>query len=225
MTAILTRARSLTAPIATQPVATLAVEHITREATPAGESALGDVIADAQLWATTGPAAGGAQIALMNPGGLRADLPPSGPNPSRAVSYGDIFTVQPFGNSLVIMTLTGAQLQAVIEQQFDNPAPGRQRILQISAGFTYTYDLKKAAGDRVSDMQLHGKAVDPTAPYRIVVNSFLAEGGDRFTVLRNGTDRLGGALDLEAFRNYLRTMEQAGTPVGPGPRNRINMVP
>jgi 5'-nucleotidase len=225
MSAILTKARRLTAPIATQPVASLAVEHISRDATPAGESALGDVIADAQLWATTAPTAGGAQIALMNPGGIRADLPPSGPNPSHTVSYGDIFTVQPFGNSLVVMTLTGAQLKAVLEQQFDNPAPGRQRILQISAGFTYTYNLKKAAGERVIDMQLHGKAVDPAAPYRIVVNSFLAEGGDRFTMLRNGTNRLGGALDLEAFQGYLRTLEQAGTPVGSGPRNRISMVP
>jgi 5'-nucleotidase len=225
MSAILTRARGLTAPIATQPVATLAVEHITRDATPAGESALGDVIADAQLWATAESAAGGAQISLMNPGGIRANLPPAGPNPSRAVSYGDIFTVQPFGNSLVVMTLTGAQLKAVLEQQFDNPAPGRQRILQISAGFTYTYDPQQAVGNKVIGMQLYGKAVDPTTPYRVVVNSFLAEGGDRFTVLRNGIDRLGGMLDLEAFQGYLRAMEQAGTPVGQGPRNRVSLVP
>jgi 5'-nucleotidase len=203
----------------------MAVAHITRDATPAGESALGDVIADAQLWATTAPTAGGAQIALMNPGGIRTDLPPAGPNPGKTVSYGDIFTVQPFGNSLVVMTLTGAQLKAVLEQQFDNPAPGRQRILQISAGFTYTYDLKKPGGEKVMKMQLHGQTIEPTALYRIVVNSFLAEGGDRFTVLRNGTDRLGGALDLETFQSYLQAMEQAGTPVGPGPRNRISMVP
>ena len=225
MSAILTTARSRTAPIATRPVATLAVESLTRDATPAGESTLGDVIADAQLWATAAPAAEGAQIALMNPGGIRANLPPGGANPDRTVSYGDIFTVQPFGNSLVVMTLTGAQLKAVLEQQFDNPAPGQQRMLQISAGFTYTYDPKKAAGERVIAMQLQGKPVDPAAPYRVVVNSFLAEGGDRFTILRQGTDRLGGSLDLEAFQGYLRTMELAGTPVGAGPRNRISMVP
>lgn len=97
----------------------------------------------------------------MNPGGIRANLPPGGANPDRTVSYGDIFTVQPFGNSLVVMTLTGAQLKAVLEQQFDNPAPGQQRMLQISAGFTYTYDPKKAAGERVIAMQLQGSLSIP----------------------------------------------------------------
>jgi 5'-nucleotidase len=221
MTEIVSKAKAMTDAIASQPIAKLGAEQITRDQTPAGESALGDVIADAQLFATKDPAKGSAVIAFMNPGGIRANLPP---NPSTAVTYGDTFTVQPFGNSLVVMTLTGAQIKAVLEQQFDNPTAGQNRILQVSEGFTYTWDAKAPKGSKVSNIALNGTPLDPAKTYRVTVNSFLADGGDNFLAFKEGVDRLGGDLDLDAFQTYLRAQEQAGKPVGVTPRNRITVV-
>lgn len=218
---IVSKAKAMTEAIAAQPIATLAVPQITRDPTPAGESALGDVIADAQLFATRDPAKGGAVIAFMNPGGIRANLPP---NPSPSITYGDTFTVQPFGNSLVVMTLTGAQIKAALEQQFDNPAPGQNRILQVSEGFSYTWDAKAPKGGKVSAMSLNGTPIDPSQTYRVTVNSFLADGGDNFVVFKEGTERLGGDLDLDALQAYLKAQEQAGRPVGITPRNRIAVM-
>ncbi len=186
---------------------------ITRDATPAGESALGDVIADGQLAATSGSGVGGAQIALMNPGGIRADLP------AGDVTYNAAFTVQPFGNSLVTMTLTGAQIEQVLEQQVWPTTDDEGTVLQVSAGFRYSWSAARPAGDRVdpASISLNGVPVSPTGRYRVTVNSFLADGGDDFTVLRQGTERLGGDVDLDAFEAYVR----ARSPVAPGPRDRI----
>lgn len=221
MTEIVTRAKALTDPVANQPVAKLGADQITRDQSPAGESALGDVIADSQLFATRDAAKGGAVIAFMNPGGIRANLPA---NPSPSVTYGDTFAVQPFGNTLVVLTLTGAQIKTLLEQQFDNPAAGQSRMLQVSEGFSYSWDAKAATGSKVSNMALSGTPIDPAKPYRVTVNSFLADGGDNFLVLKEGTDRLGGDLDLDAMQAYLKAQEQAGKPVGVTPRNRITAV-
>ncbi|MER3556385.1 MAG: bifunctional metallophosphatase/5'-nucleotidase [Meiothermus sp.] len=228
MTEIVNKAKALTDTLTNQPIAKLGAEQITREQNAAGESSLGDVIADSQLFATKDPAKGGAVVAFMNPGGIRANLPP---NPSinsqqsaATVTYGDTFTVQPFGNSLVVMTLTGAQIKTLLEQQFDNPAPGQNRILQVSEGFTYTWDAKAAKGSKVSNIALNGTPIDPAKTYRVTVNSFLADGGDNFLVLKEGTERLGGDLDLDAIQAYLKAMESAGKPVGVTPRNRITVV-
>ncbi|WP_199489956.1 bifunctional UDP-sugar hydrolase/5'-nucleotidase [Meiothermus sp. QL-1] len=223
MTALVNQARAIADPIANQPVARLAVEQIRREASPAGESALGNLIADAQLAATRDPAKGGAVVAFMNPGGIRADLPPN-PSPNRTVTYGDLFTVQPFGNTLVVMTLTGTQIRALLEQQFDNPEPGRNRILQVSQGFSYTWDARRPKGERVLSIRLNGQELLPDGRYRVTVNSFLAEGGDNFTVLREGTERVGGPLDLDALQAYLQAMEAAGRPAGSLLENRISAV-
>jgi 5'-nucleotidase len=190
---------------------------ITRTQNAAGESALGDVIADAQLDATDDAGTGQAVVAFMNPGGIRADL---GFNaPSGDVTYGDAFTVQPFGNSLVTMTLSGAQIRSLLETQF----PGcngqtARRILQVSAGFGYAYTEGAACNGRVGDIALNGRPVQPTTAYRVTVNSFLADGGDGFTVLREGTQRLGGAVDVDAFEAYLQANPSG---VGPGPQDRI----
>ncbi|MPY65691.1 bifunctional metallophosphatase/5'-nucleotidase [Deinococcus sp. SDU3-2] len=218
MTAIVQKAKALTDPAAAQVVATLGVEQITRTANAAGESALGDVIADSQLAATRAPEKGGAVIAFMNPGGIRADLPVR-PNPTRTVTYGDVFTVQPFGNTLTVVTLTGAQIKAVLEQQFDNPSPGGNRILQVSQGFAYTWDNSKPKGSKVVSMTLNGAAIDPAANYRVTINNFLADGGDNFTVFTQGTNRTGGDVDLDAFQNYLKA-----NTVTPGPLNRITRL-
>ena len=159
-----------------------AAAPITREATPAGESALGDVIADGQLAATSGTGVGGAQIAVMNPGGIRADLA------AGDVTYNEAFTVQPFGNSLVTMTLTGAQIEQLLEQQVWPTAADEGTVLQVSAGFRYAWSAARPAGDRVdpASITLGGVPVSPTGRYRVTVNSFLADGGDGFTVLRAG---------------------------------------
>lgn len=195
---------------------------ISRNTNAAGESALGDVIADAQLDATDDIGMGEAVVAFMNPGGIRADLPFNAPNGN--VTYGDAFTVQPFGNSLVTLTLSGAQIKTLLETQFANclGQTSFDRILQVSKGLTYNWSAGAACGNKVSSIALNGVAIDPTASYRVTVNSFLADGGDAFAVLKDGTARLGGAVDTDAFEAYLQA-NPAG--VAPGAQNRITRLP
>jgi 5'-nucleotidase len=207
-----------------------------RASTPAGESALGDVIADAQLAATDDAGVGGAVIAFMNPGGIRADLPFSAPGKIDGdVTYGEAFTVQPFGNSLVTMSLTGGQVHTLLEQQFtgctvgypaDAPPAGQpfNRILQVSQGFTYAWKEKGTPCDNVdpASIRLNGVPLDPNGSYRVTVNSFMADGGDQLFVLREGSARLGGAQDLDALEAYF-TANPAG--VAPGPQDRILLAP
>jgi 5'-nucleotidase len=196
---------------------------ITRTNNAAGESALGDVIADAQLEATAPIGFGEAVVAFMNPGGIRDDLifaeVPGGELPGE-VTFGEAFSVQPFGNSLVTMTLTGAQIYALLEEQWDGqPFP---RILQPSAGFTYTWDANEPDGAKVvaGSVKIGGVAVTSGDSYRVTVNSFLADGGDNFSVLVDGTDRLGGEVDLDALVTYFG----ANSPVPPGPQDRITRL-
>ena len=145
----------------------------------AGESALGDVIADAQLAATSAEANGGAVIAFTNPGGVRTDI---ARKEDGAVTYGDVFASQPFRNQLVTMTLTGKQIKDMLEQQWLDPK--RPRILQVSSGFSYAWDGGK--GDRRAHARREDDAerqpIDPAASYRVTVNNYLAVGGDGFTV-------------------------------------------
>jgi 5'-nucleotidase len=222
-TAIITKYNTAIAPIANRVVGSI-TSDITRANNPVGESALGDVIADAQLEDSLGH---GAQLALMNPGGIRADLvygQVSGGEAPGEVTYGEAFTVQPFNNYVVTETLTGAQLKTVLEQQFCNAtltAPRANVILQPSAGLTYTWSASAPCGSKVSGLALNGVPVDPAAGYRVTMNSFLADGGDGFPEFRNGTDRVFGGLDIDALTDYLG----AHSPVGPGPQNRITAIP
>lgn len=209
---------------------------ITRTANAAGESALGDVIADAQLDATDDAGFGEAVVAFMNPGGIRADLPYSAAGKTDGdVTYGEAFTVQPFGNAMVTLTLTGAQIKTLLEQQFTGctagypegaPAAGQpfNRILQVSRGFSYAWRASAPACAKVdaASIRLHGQPVDPAASYRVTVNSFLADGGDQFYVLREGTGRLGGAVDTDALEAYLRVRPEG---VAPGAQDRITLLP
>jgi 5'-nucleotidase len=225
VTALVNKYQTLVAPLANRVIGAITAD-LTRDLTPAGESALGDVIADAQLAATAEPARGGAVVAFMNPGGLRADLAyaPSGGEGEGRVTYGEAFTVQPFGNSLVTMTLTGAQLKRLLEQQFQGcGTQNRDRILQVSAGLTYAWSQSAPACGKVdvASLKIHGEAIHAHATYRVTVNSFLAEGGDHFLTLREGMDRVGGAQDLDAFEAYFRTH----APVAPGPQHRITATP
>ena len=213
--------RTAVAPIANRVVGRITAD-ISRDAVPSGESPLGDVIADAQLAYT---ASAGAQIALMNPGGIRASLPfaaAAGGEAPGEVTYGEAFTVQPFNNLVVTQTFTGAQLKNVLEQQFPGYAGQTvQRILQVSEGLTYSYDTTAPAGSRVSALAFNGAPVDPAATYRITTNDFLANGGDGFTLLTEGTDRTTApGFDVDALVGYLG----AGAPVAPGPADRITRL-
>jgi 5'-nucleotidase len=223
-TALILKYKQFADPIANRVIGTITTD-ITRTANAAGESALGDVIADAQLDSTDDPGFGDAVVAFMNPGGIRTDLvfgQISGGEAPGEVTFGEAFAVQPFGNSLVTMTLTGAQIDTLLEQQFDNPSAGQSRILQVSNGFTYTWNAAAPTGSKVdpSTIQIGGVTVDPAASYRVTVNSFLADGGDNFSVLAQGTDRLGGDVDTDAMVDYFA----ANSPVAPGPQNRITRV-
>jgi 5'-nucleotidase len=216
--AIVDEAVTKSAPIANRQVGTITA-NIVKAAVPSGESPLGNLIADSQLAATT---SAGAQIALMNPGGVRADLTfassPGGEGDG-VVTYGEAFTVQPFSNILQTLTYTGAQIDAVLEQQWLPDPPGT-RILQPSATLHYTQTLANPIGDRVSNITINGVPVDPAATYRVTVNNFLAAGGDSFTALTQGTDVTGGPIDLDAFTAYLT----ANSPVAPPATDRITVA-
>ncbi len=220
-TSLIGKYKALIAPIANALVGSITAD-LNRVATAAGETAMGDVIADAQLEATV---ALGAQIAFMNPGGVRADLVAaqiSGGEAVGQITFGELFSVQPFANNLVTLTVTGAEIEAMLEQQFLTGGVDRSTkpmILQPSAGFRYTWDLARPAGDRVdpASITLDGVALDLAASYRITVNSFLADGGDGFTVLRQGTNRVSGAIDLDALQAYFA----AHTPVAAPALTRI----
>lgn len=215
-----------------QPIANRVIGSITatlsRTNNAAGESAMGDVIADAQFAATEAPEFGGAVVAFMNPGGVRADLTylsSSAGEGDGNVTFGEAFTVQPFGNSLVTMTLTGAQIETLLEQQFTG-CPNNQpfnRILSASEGFSYEWSLSGLACDKIdpASIKLNGTVVDPATNYRVTVNSFLADGGDTFSILTQGTNRLGGAQDSDALEAYF----VANSPITPGALDRIVVLP
>ncbi|RNL78492.1 bifunctional metallophosphatase/5'-nucleotidase [Nocardioides marmorisolisilvae] len=212
--------RTAVAPLANQVVGGITAD-ITNASNAAGESALGDVIADGMLARTQ---SAGAQIGLMNPGGIRASLSyafsPGGEAPGQ-VTYGEAFSVQPFNNLVVTVSITGAQLKEVLEQQFTGYAgQGSTKFLQVSAGFTYSYDTTRALGDRISNMQLNGVPMDPAATYRVSTNDFVANGGDGFTNFGPSTNRVyAPGFDVDALTAYLAT-----GPIAPGPMNRITKI-
>ena len=219
--------KELAAPLADKPVGdiTATLERYPPMMKP-GLSTMGLVIADAQLAATAAVMLGGAEIAFMNPGGVRADLvyPATAPEPvDGVVRYGEAFTVQPFGNSLVVMDLTGAQIDTLLEQEFTDKMGVDPKILQVSAGFTFAYSESAPYLNKVdpASIKLNGVTLVPDQVYRVTVNSFLAAGGDGFKVLLAGTDRIGGANDLDALVDYF----DANSPVAPPALDRITVLP
>ncbi len=217
-TEIINRWTAAAAPIANEVVGSITAD-IVRSPNRDTEGPLANLIADAQLAATTAPGNGGAQIAFMNPGGVRADLDYeqiSGGESPGEVTYGEAFAVQPFGNLLVTMDLTGAQIERLLEQQavFQRPGGRDILILGVSAGFTFTYDPEGPFGDRIdpATIQLNEVTLDPAATYRIVTNNFLADGGDAFTVFTEGTNRAGGGDDLVALTDYLDANDTVSPP-------------
>jgi 5'-nucleotidase len=212
-TALLEAYDRVAAPIANRPAGSVSAT-LSRVPNTAGESPLGDIIADAQLAATSAEDKGGAVIAFTNPGGVRTDI---ARKDDGAVTYADLFASQPFRNQLVTLTLTGKQIKDMLEQQWLDPK--RPRILQVSRGFSYAWDNGKPDGERVlaERMSLNGKPIDPAASYRVTVNNFLSVGGDGFTVLTQGTAPLIGVYDTDALHGYF----QANSPVGPTAADRI----
>jgi 5'-nucleotidase len=194
---------------AARPAAERVVGHLAgpaRTAARNSESPVADLIADAQLAASKDAAKGGADLSFINSGGVRTDLVPRADG---SVTYGQIFALEPFGNTLVVKTFTGAQLRALLEQQFSEGPDGRailrDSILIPSANFLYSYDLSKPEGLRIVRMTLDGEPIDPARKYRVTVNNFLASGGDSYSVLTQGTDAVDAGLDLDALEAWLAT--------------------
>lgn len=183
-----------------------AAAPITRAITPAGESALGDLVADAQRAAT------GADISFMNPGGLRADLP------SGTITWGDVLTLHPFGNRLVTLSLTGAQVLEALEEQWPRDPNALPRVLKTS-GLYYEWDTERPVGRRVVlACDAAHRPLDPSRAYRVTVNDFLQGGGDGFAVFKSGRDPVLGPLDSEALARYLMNRRE---PVEPHTDGRI----
>jgi len=186
----------------------LAQNGLTRTETPAGESALGNLIADAQRVATD------AQISFMNPGGIRADLD------SGEVTWGELFAIQPFANDLVSMDLTGAQIKTLLEQQWLGQSYAR---LLKPSGIQYSWSASRPVGNRVIEMRdATGALINPAATYRVTVNSFLAGGGDNFTVLTEGKNRVVGPVDLDALVDYIEALPQPFTAAVEGRIQRVD---
>ncbi|HKP33334.1 MAG TPA: 5'-nucleotidase C-terminal domain-containing protein, partial [Sphingomicrobium sp.] len=204
---------------AVAPIASRIVGHLTAPApkdVEDGESAAADLIADSMLAATRSRENGGAQLALVNATGVRVDLP------GGDVRYDAAFAMMPFGNNLVVMTLTGAQLKAALEQQYAIPIRAgftTPAALAPSAGFTYVVDMRKPEGSRVVDMRLNGKRITPDGRYRVALNNYLASGGDSLTAFTAGTDVTDqGIIDLDALVAWIAPGRTPPTP------NRIRII-
>ncbi|MFJ3624113.1 bifunctional metallophosphatase/5'-nucleotidase [Streptomyces iakyrus] len=223
MTELISKWNTLAAPIGNKPIG-----YISGDIGNTGtESPLGDLIADAQL-------AHGKQLdpetdlALMNPGGIRAPLTyaAKAAEGDGVVTYAEGFTVQPFANTVNLQDFTGAQLIQVLKEQVSGPNAAAPKVLQVSSGLTYTLDLTKTGADRVvtDSIRLNGSAIDPAATYRVATNSFLAGGGDGFPTLGQGANDVVGSDDLTALEQYLTANSSAANPIAPPKADRITIV-
>lgn len=221
--ALVARYAAAAAPILARPIGHLGGSAMKQE-NEAGESSGGDLIADAFLAATSSPGTGGAQIAFTNQTSVRTDIIPAADG---SVTFGQIFAMQPFGNNLVVQTMTGRQIRAALEQQFaSGPNTVESPImLQPSRSFTYAFDLRQPEGQRIQDMRLNGQPMSDDASYRVTINSFLAAGGDSFTVFRQGTNPVGGAQDVDALESYIAALGPSPPPLPPSDRIRMLSPP
>ncbi|MDQ1018200.1 bifunctional metallophosphatase/5'-nucleotidase [Streptomyces afghaniensis] len=223
MTELIGKWNTLAAPIGNKPIG-----YISGDIGNTGtESPLGDLIADAQL-AHGKRLDPETDLALMNPGGIRAPLTYAAKagEGDGVVTYAEGFTVQPFANTVNLQDFTGAQLIQVLKEQVSGPNAAAPKVLQVSSGLTYTLDLTKSGADRVviDSILLDGKAIDPAATYRVATNSFLAGGGDGFPTLGQGTNDVVGADDLTALEQYLTANSSAANPLAPPKADRVTIV-
>ena len=225
-TSIINTYKTLIAPIANEVLGNITAD-LTRTQSAAGESTLGDLIADAQVndpSVVTGSKT--PVVAFMNPGGIRADLTFAKTPPETVdgiVRYEEAFTVQPFNNYLVSMDMTGADIWSLLQQQWSGSNAGSgTKFLQISNGLHYTWSGVPGA-QAVSAITINGTAVPNNAStsYRIVTNNFLSDGGDNFLAFKNGTTKYFGGLDIDGFAKYLPTV----SPYSPAPLDRITQLP
>ncbi|MCM2577292.1 bifunctional metallophosphatase/5'-nucleotidase [Streptomyces meridianus] len=227
LTSLIERWNTIAAPVANRPVGHISADIDGRGATTP-ESPLGDLISDAQLEAMAPADQGGAQIAFMNPGGIRSDFAydASGSEGDGVVTYGESFTVQPFTNMMTAVDLTGAQLVTALQQQVSGSNEASPKILQVSEGFTYTLDMTKSGADRIvaDSVKLNGEPVEAGRTYRVAMNEFLAGGGDGFAVFKEGGNKLVGASDLDALTAYLGAHSSAESPLAPPKADRITIV-
>ncbi|MFF2330144.1 MULTISPECIES: bifunctional metallophosphatase/5'-nucleotidase [unclassified Streptomyces] len=227
MTDLIARWNTIAAPIANRPQGYITADINGRGST-APEKPLGNLIADAQLEGLAPEDKGGAVVAFMNPGGIRADLvyTASGSEGDGVVTYGESFTVQPFTNMMNVVDLTGAQLVEALQQQVSGSNEASPKILQVSKGLTYTLDMTKTGAARVvtDTIKLNGEAIDPAKSYRVAMNEFLAGGGDGFAALGEGTNKLVGASDLDLFNAYLAAHSTAAAPLAPPATDRITVI-
>ena len=221
LTALVERYAALTEPLEKRVVA-LVKQEINAVANAAGESTLGNLIADAHLFATASPDRGGAVMAFNNRGSLRA---PIIPDPAGGVAYGALFKTQPFQNDLVVMNLTGAQIKQLLEQQWSAAtSSARGQILGVSQGFSYAWDASKPVGERVipESMRLNGAAMEPTLQYRVTANSFVAAGSEGITTFQDGRDRQVSVMDLDALVEFLTAKSPYQPPTVGGRIRRLN---
>jgi 5'-nucleotidase len=189
---------------------------LTREETTAGEMPLGRALADAYRDAAQGTPSGDADLAFMNPGGIRADLGAATSARPAPVTYAELFAVLPFSNEVVVKSVTGAALLDALEQQFGEE---RTRIMQVSKGFTYAYDPTRPPGQRIdrSSVRLEGAPLDPARQYRLVTNSFIWSGGDGLVALRTATDAVTIGVDVDVVADHF----SRHSPIRPDPQDRI----
>ncbi|MFC5667030.1 bifunctional metallophosphatase/5'-nucleotidase [Kitasatospora misakiensis] len=227
MTELISHYSKLAAPIANRPIGYIASD-INGRGNGDPEKPLGDIIADAQQAGLAAADKGGAQIAFMNPGGIRSDLvhKQSGAEGDGVVTYGEAFAVQPFSNMMQVKTLTGDQLIQLLQQQVSGSNEASPKILQPSKGLTYTLDMRNKGAERVvvDSIRLGGAPIDPAAKYRVAANEFLAGGGDGFPAFAAGTEKLVGASDLDVFNAYLGANSSAAAPLKAPAQDRIKVI-
>jgi 5'-nucleotidase len=207
--ALVQRAAALTTAARNKPVANL-TRGATRSATaPFGDSPLGNLVADSHL--AYARKRGVVDIGLTNSGGIRADLTVE---PGRTVTLSDLFAIQPFGNDLIALTITGAQLRELIRRQLPK-RPGAT-VLQVSSNLNYQWSQLEGADAVLQSVTIDGKPLDQARDYRVVVNTFMAEGGNDLNVFKQGRDRLTVGPDIDAFEEWLRENPRAMDQIEPG---------
>lgn len=205
---LVSQAEAKVAPLVNQNIGQAAVAITTNE-NSAGESIMGNLISDAQRAAT------GTQVAFMNAGGIRAGFAAGN------VTWGNAFTVQPFGNTLVTMKMTGDQIVAVLEQQWQ---PNNITRIMKASGIVYGWDASKPIGSRIvpGSVQIGGVPLVGSQTYTVTCNNFMATGGDGFTVFTSGQNQTGGAVDLDALIAFVKTLPQPFTYGIEGRITRVN---
>ncbi|CAN5266098.1 bifunctional metallophosphatase/5'-nucleotidase [soil metagenome] len=209
--ALVQRAAELTAAARNKPVGNLAEGAPRSAKAPFGDSPLGNLVADSQL--AFAKKRGGADVALMNPGGIRADLTVEA---GRPVTMSDLFAIQPFGNELVALTISGAQLRDLLTHQLPQGATTQPRLLQVSSSLRYQWTQGADGVSVLGEVLVDGRPLDAARDYRLVVNNFMADGGDDVGVLRQGRNRLSIGVDIDAFVEWLGDNPKAVELAKPG---------